>query len=224
VSTQPAGSLRLLTITGLWRMPRALHNLGTIRFTWTGPISYRLIGYTGAVFGTSWLAFHLLHVPQLGNGMTLRWLIPGAIVWWALRVAAGGGRALELAWSWAVTAALIAAAGITHLALLGGRRPVRVQSRVTLWGSRPELTEDELDDLLTPSPVARARAAASARTTAAVGVVGTTWATWTATAGQAAAAAVTTARGLVPTVTWRRDEELSEEDLDALMAAPHPTH
>jgi hypothetical protein len=226
-------SLRLLTITGLWRMPRAVHSLGVIRMTWFGPISYRLIGYTTLIFGSTWLLFHLAHVPQLGPGMTVRWVLPIAIIWWALRVAAGGGRATELAWSWAVTGARIAVAGLLHAIALGGRRTVRIAAGgigpwrrpVTLWGQRPALTLDELEQLADPTPLERVRARVGG-----VGqVIGSGW-SGASTAGTSLTTSVTAAvsstsarvRGLVPTVSWQRTRpaELSAEDLDALLAEP----
>ena len=120
-------SVRLRTFGRLFNFPRYLHNLGKLRLSVTGPISYRLMGYGLVVFAPLYGLFWLLGVGWVGPEMVLRLLLPGLLVRWALGHAELGGRPGE------------AAVGLLRFGVSAGRgwrrsfaggRPVRVRGRV----------------------------------------------------------------------------------------------
>jgi hypothetical protein len=91
-------SIRLLDLTRLWQFSRYMYSFGEYRL-WV-PISHRAVGYAIAVLSPVWLVLQALGVPWGGRGLTAHLVLPGALVWWALRVVGEGARPVELVGSW----------------------------------------------------------------------------------------------------------------------------
>lgn len=91
-------TLRLLTLTRLWLFGRSLYSLGPIRL-WL-PISHRALGYTAAIGVPFWVVLKVLHVPLDGVGLTLHFVVPGMMVWYALRLVGEGARPTDVVLSW----------------------------------------------------------------------------------------------------------------------------
>lgn len=112
-------SIRLLDLTRLWQFSRYMYSFGEYRL-WV-PVSHRAVGYTLAALVPLWGALQVLGVPWTAFGLTAHVVLPGLLVWWALRVVGDGARPQELVGSW------------LRLGWLGvrGERlvPVRVASR-----------------------------------------------------------------------------------------------
>lgn len=101
--------LPLLTITGLWLFPRYLHMLGKINLSAAfGPISLRVLQFVAVTFVPVWIFLAVFETPWSGPSLFLRVTLPLLIVWWGLKVAANGGKPLEMGWSavryWAAVA------------------------------------------------------------------------------------------------------------------------
>ena len=112
-------SIPLLTLTRLWLFSRHLYGLNG-RALWV-PVSHRAVGYSLAVFAPLWLVLEWLGVPFHGFGWTVHAVLPGLLVWWALRTVGDGARPEELVWSWVRL--------VWHVARRrAGVRPARVRS------------------------------------------------------------------------------------------------
>lgn len=90
--------IELRTLTRLWLFSRHLYTLGEWRL-WT-PISHTLIKWCVLIGVPVYALLHTLHVPAVNFGLTLYVVVPGLMVWAALRIVAGGGSPRELVRSW----------------------------------------------------------------------------------------------------------------------------
>lgn len=125
---EPSDSIRALTLTRLWLFSRYLYSVGDYRL-WM-PISHRGLGYTIAIVAPLWLVLYWLDVPIAEAGLTLHFVLPGLLVWWALRLVGEGAKPTEIITSWARL--------VWHIVHRGERVvPVRVASRATTPAGRP---------------------------------------------------------------------------------------
>lgn len=116
--------IRLLTLTGLWRFQKYLHTVGGAAL-WE-PIRWRTISWVAAVFGATIILAHITHLGWLGPALTLRFVLPGIVVWWAMRQVDAGASPGELALSW-----LRWAAATVRREPDSGRRQLRSRARAS---------------------------------------------------------------------------------------------
>lgn len=114
-------SLQLLTITGLWTLPKYMYMFGKINLAAVfGPVSLRLILFAAVAFAPAWLLLGLLGVEWSSSTLFLRVTLPLMLVWWGLRQAANGGSPVEVAagavWWWLQVAAAVVVAGVSWVA------------------------------------------------------------------------------------------------------------
>lgn len=127
--------VRMLNLTRLWLFSRHMYRIGDMAL-WV-PISHRMLGYIIVVFVPALIVFNRLGIPFSGPGLTVNFVLPGVLVWWALRKVGEGEKPVDLVGSWVrlLVHAARAPRPVPAVCVSGGARsplaasPVRVGGR-----------------------------------------------------------------------------------------------